>query len=109
MRLIAERRETRGNVSFNRLNNYHPDITLTIELNRSKFLHTKLANINGSYKFNVYRQNAKLLPSTSTSKTSKRCKRNTVNSDIHRLKHFTKCDKEIPLIKKKCMEVVWNY
>ena len=97
MRLIAERRETRGNVLFNRLNNYHPDITLTIELNRSKFLHTKLANINGSYKFNVYRQNAKLLPSTSTSKTSKR------------LKHFTKCDKEIPLIKKKCMEVVWNY
>ena len=29
---------------FNRLNNYHPNIKLTIELNPSKFLDTKLTN-----------------------------------------------------------------
>ena len=34
------------NVLFNRLNNNHPNIKLTIELNPSKFLDTKLTSIS---------------------------------------------------------------
>ena len=49
-----------NNVLFELLNNYHPNIKLTIEVNPSKFLDTKLTNINGAYKFNVYWKNTKL-------------------------------------------------
>ena len=86
---------------FHRLNSYHPNIKVTIEVNPSKFLDTKHTNVNGTYKFNVYRKNKKLL-SPRTSKTPKRYKRNTVNGDLHRSKRISsKFDEEIPLIKEK--------
>ena len=37
------------NVLFDRLNRYHSNIKLTIELNPSNFSDTKLTNINGAY------------------------------------------------------------
>ena len=51
---IYSRWKLGDNLLFDQLNNYHPNIKLTIELNPSKFLDTKLSNINGVYKFNVY-------------------------------------------------------
>ena len=57
---IYSRRKLGDNSLFDRINNYHPNIKLTIELNLRKFLNTKLKNINGAYKFNVYRKNTKL-------------------------------------------------
>ena len=56
------------NALFYRLNNYHPNIKLAIELNPRKFLDTKLTNINGFYKFNISWKSTKL-PSPWTSKT----------------------------------------
>ena len=101
---IYRRRKLRDNVLLNRLNSYHPNIKLTIEVNPSKFLDTKLTNINGTYKFNVYRKNTKL-PSPWTSKTPKRYKRNTINGDLHRSKRISSnFDEEIPLIKEKFMK-----
>ena len=101
---IYSRRKLEDNVFFDRLNSYHPNIKLTIEVNPSKFLDTKLTNINGTYKFNVYRKNTKL-PSPWTSKTAKRCKRNTVNGDLYRSKSISSnFDEEIPLIKEKFMK-----
>ena len=67
------RQKLGDNVLFDRLNNYHPSIKLTTEVNPSKLLDTKLTNINGAYKFNVYRKNTKL-PSPWTSKSPKRYK-----------------------------------
>ena len=52
------------------LNNYHPNIKLTIEIKPSKFLDTKLTNINGAYIFNTYHKDTKL-PSPWTSKILK--------------------------------------
>ena len=80
---IYGRGHLRDNVLLDRLNNYHPNIKLTIEVNSSMFLDIKLTNINGAYKFNIYRKNTKL-PSPWTSKTSKHSKRNTINGDLHR-------------------------
>ena len=57
---IYSRRNLGDNVLFDRLNGYHPNIKLTIKVNPSKFLDTKLTNINGTYKFNVYPKNTKL-------------------------------------------------
>ena len=91
------------NVLFDRLNSYHPNIKLTIEVNPSKFLDTKLTNINGTYKFNVYWKNTKL-PSPWTSETPTRYKRNTINGDLCRSKRIpSNFDEEIPLIKEKFM------
>ena len=50
---IYSRRKFGNNVLFDQLNYYHPNIKLTIEVNPSKFLDTKLSNISGAYKFNV--------------------------------------------------------
>ena len=51
---IYIRKKKWDNVFFNsRLNNYHLNIKITIELNPNKFLNTKFANINGACKFNV--------------------------------------------------------
>ena len=79
---IYSRRKLRGNVLFDRLKSYHRDIKLTIEVNGSKFLDTKLTNSNGTYKFNVYRKNTKL-PLPWTFKSPKRYKQNTINGDLH--------------------------
>ena len=55
------------NVLSDRLNNYDLNIKLNIEVNLTKFLDTKLANMNGAHKFNVYWKNTKLSsPWTST-------------------------------------------
>ena len=63
---IYSRRKLGDKILFDRLNSYHPNIKLTIEVNPSKFLDTKLTNISGTCKFNVYRKNTKL-PSQWTS------------------------------------------
>ena len=67
---IYSRQKLGDNVLFDQLKNYHPNIKFTLEVNPSKFLDTKLTNVNGGYKFNVYRKNTKP-PSTWTSKTPK--------------------------------------
>ena len=72
---IYSRQKLGGNVLFDRLNSYHPNIKLTIEVNPSTFLNTKLTNISGTYKFNVYQKNTKL-PSPWTSKTPEHYKQN---------------------------------
>ena len=75
-----------------------------MEANPSKLLDTKLTNINGAYKFNVYRKNTKLL-SPWTFKTPKRYKRNTINGDLHRSQRMSsKFHEEIPLIKETFMK-----
>ena len=43
---IYSKKKIGYNVLFNRLNNNHPNIKLTIELNPSKFLDTKLTSIS---------------------------------------------------------------
>ena len=67
---IYSRWKLGDNNLFDRSNSYHPNIKLTIEVNPSEFLDTKLTNINGTYKFNVYWKNTKL-PSPWTSKPPK--------------------------------------
>ena len=82
----------------------HSNIKLSIKVNPSKFLDTKLTNINVTYQFNVYRKNTKL-PSSWTSKTPKRYKQNRINGDLHRSERMSSnFDEEIPRIKEKIMK-----
>ena len=50
---IYSRQKLGDSVLFDRLKNYHSNIKLTLEVNLSKFLVTRLINISGCYKFNV--------------------------------------------------------
>ena len=99
---IYRRRKLGDNVLFDQSNSCHPNIKLTIEVNPSKSVDTKLTNINCTYKFNVYWKNTKL-PSPWTSKTPKHHKRNTINDDLH-CSSSSNFDEEIPLIKEKFMK-----
>ena len=68
---------------------------------------TKITNINGAYKFNIYQKNTQL-PSPWTSKTPKHYKWNTLN-DLHHSKIISSnFDKEIPLIKEKFMKADYS-
>ena len=100
---IYSRQKLGDNVLFDRLNNYHPNIKLTLEVSPSTFLDTKLININGTYKFNVYQKKTKL-PSPWTSKTPKHYKRSTINGDLHRSKRISNFDEEFTLIKETFMK-----
>ena len=51
---IYSRPKLGDNVLLDRLNSYHTNIKLTMEVNSSMFLDTKLIKMNGTYKFNVY-------------------------------------------------------
>ena len=89
---------------FHRLNNYHPNIKLTIEVNPITFSGTKLTNISGPNKFKVFWIKTKL-PSPWTCKTKKRYKRKTINGDLPRSKRIlSNFDEEILLIKEKFMK-----
>ena len=48
---IYNRQKLGHKTLFDQLSSYHPTIKLTIEVNPSKFLDTKLSNINGTYIF----------------------------------------------------------
>ena len=84
-----------------RLDNYHRNIKLTIEISPVKFLDTKLVNLNGKIEIKVYRKLNKL-PVPWSSNIPKRYKRNVINGDLHRAKRIaTDFDKEIVQIKEK--------
>ena len=76
---------------YHELNNYHPNINLSIEVNPNKFLDTQVVTKNRKIETDVYR---KSIP--------KRYKGNAINTDLHRLKQLSaNFDKEVYRIKKK--------
>ena len=86
---------------FLKLNNYHRNIKLTIEIIPTKFFDTQLVNLNGKIKTKLYRKPTKL-PAPWSSNIPKRYKRNAVKGDLHRSKRIgTDFEKEIVQIKKK--------
>ena len=97
----TEERKGENDMLFDRLNSYHPKIKLTLELNPSKFLDTKLICQNGFYVTRVNRKKTKL-PIPWSSKIPKRYKRNTILGDLHRSKRIsTSFEDEIQCIKQK--------
>ena len=62
------------------MNNYHPNINLTIEINPKMFLDTQVITQNGKIETTVYRKSTKV-PAPSLSIIPKRYKRNA--ADLH--------------------------
>ena len=86
---------------YERLNNYHPNIKLTIEINPNKFLDTEIIENKGVIETKVYRKTTKL-PVPWASNIPKRYKRSTINTDLYRAKRTaTNLDNELIIIRRK--------
>ena len=85
--VINRRKKNEHKIIFENLNKYHPKINLTIEVNPSKFLDTKIINNKGNITTEVFRKTVKL-PVHWSSRVPKRYKRNAVIGDLHRSKEY---------------------
>ena len=82
--IYSKRNKSQQDVLLEALNNFHPNIKLTIGVNPVKLLDTKIIlNNEGVVTTQVYRkENKKAVPWMS--KIRKRYKRNTISGDLHR-------------------------
>ena len=55
--MFNRRKDNTNEILFERLNNYHPKIKLTIELDPEKFLDTRLICVDGTHKTMKFNQN----------------------------------------------------
>ena len=94
---------------FEKLNNYHPNIKLIIEVTPSKFLDTEIMIKNGIIETSVVVKESKI-PNHWSSAVSKRYKRNAVLGDLHRAnKISSNFELEKQRIKKKYLSVNFPY
>ena len=83
------------------LNNYHPNIKLTYEINPEKFIDTKICYKNSSITIKVYRSITNLTPHWSSS-IPKKCKRNAIHRDSCRAERISSdFNKQKMLIRQK--------
>ena len=69
---------------FEKLNNYHSNIKLIIEVTPSKFLNTEIMIKNGIIETSVVVKESKI-PNQWSSAVSKKYKRNAILGDLHRV------------------------
>ena len=99
--IINRRKKNQVDLLFNDLNNYHPNINLTLELNPKRLLDTNLEFENGILITSVHRKETKL-PTPWDSKIPKKYKRDVIIGDLHRSKRIsTDFTKENIIIKNK--------
>ena len=90
---------------FRALNNYHPNIKLTIEHNPKHFLDSALSFGNHGIETSVYTKENKV-PVFWSSRTPKRYKRNTIRGELHRAsKISSNFDAELVRIRRKFRDV----
>ena len=88
---------------YKKLNDYHPNIKLTIEINVNKFSDTGIIENEWAIEAKVCKKTTKL-PVPWTSAIPKRYKRTTVNTDLYRTKQTaSNLDNELVLTKKKLL------
>ena len=100
--IYSRKNKIQQDALFEALNDFHPNIKLTIEANPEMFLDTKIIlNNNGVVTTQVYRkENKKTVPWVS--KILKRYKRNTISGDLHRSRKIaSNFDIEIRAMKAK--------
>ena len=86
---------------FNALNNYHPNIKLTVESNPDHFLDTAIYSGDNGIMTSVYTKENKI-PVFWSSRIPKRYKRNTINGELHRAsKISSNFDAELDRIRRK--------
>ena len=87
--IYNRRQKNTSDVLYDALNNYHPQIKLTIETNPQRFLDTEIIHINGTIETKIHRKKTKL-PIPWTSNIPKRYKRNSIKTIISCKANFIK-------------------
>ena len=99
--IINRRNKHEEDLLFKKIDNYHPKIKLTIEINPPKFLDTEIIILNNEVVTSVHRKESKL-PVPWESKVPKHYKRNTLLGELHRAKRISSnFQKEVKNIKEK--------
>ena len=94
---------------FEKLNNYHPNIKLAIEVNPSKFVDTEIMIKNGITETSVVVKESKI-PNHWSSAVPKKYERNAILGDLHRAhKISSNFELEKQRIKKKYLSVNFPY
>ena len=81
--IYSKRIKNQPDKLFEKLNNYHPNIKLTIEVNPSKFVDTEIMIKNGIIETSVAIKESKILNHW-LSAVPKKYKRNAILGDLHR-------------------------
>ena len=82
---FAKQKKNKPDDLYNALNNYHPNVNLTIEVNPKKFLDTEIISNGNHFKTKVFHKDTKLATHWSSA-VPKRYKRNSILGDLHRAK-----------------------
>ena len=107
--IYSKRIKNQPNKLFEKLNNYHPNIKLTIGVNPSKFLDTEIMVKNGIIETSVVVKESKI-PNHCLSAVPKKYKRNAFLGDLHRAhKISSNSELEKQCIKKKYISVNFPY
>ena len=94
---------------FERMNKYHPNKNLTVEVNASNFLDTKNYRDNNEIKYFAYHKKMKL-PFHWTSAIPKHYKKNVIIGDLHRVKNFSSTlEQEVRIIRDKCIKAGYPF
>ena len=94
---------------FERMNKYHPNINLTVEVNPSKFLDTKIHRDNNEIKCFAYHKEMKL-PFHWTSAVPKHYKKNVIIGDLHRVNNLSSnFEQEIGIIRNKYIKAGYPF
>ena len=103
--IYSKRIKNQPDKIFEKLNNYHPNIKLTIEVNPSKFLDTKIMIKHGIIQTSVFVKESKI-PNHWSSAVPKKYKRNAILGDLHMAnKISSNFELETQRIKKKYLSV----
>ena len=81
--IYSKRIKNQPDKLFKKLNNYHPNIKLIVEVNLSKFLDTEIMAKNGIIKTSVVVKESKI-PNHWSLAGPKKYKRNAILEDLHR-------------------------
>ena len=103
--IYSKRIKNQPDKLFEKLNNYHSNIKLTIEVNPSKFLDTEIMIKNCIIEKSVAVKESKI-PSHWSSAVPKKYKRNAIIGDLHRAhKISSNFELEKQRIKKKYLSI----
>ena len=91
------------------MNKYHPNINLTVEVNPSKFLDTKIHRDNNEIKCFTYHKEMKL-PFHWTSAVPKHYKKNVIIGDLHRVNNLSSnFEQEVGIIRNKYIKAGYPF
>ena len=102
--IYRQRKRNEPDNLFDKMNSYHSNIKLTIEIRPQKFLDTKILRTSNKILYFMYQKENKQLIHWNSA-VPKSYKRNVITGDVYRAKRISRdFDNGISVIKSKCIK-----